>query len=73
MSSVHEADHADCLMTEREAAAFLGFSTRSLQNWRLRGGGPPFVRAGGRSVRYRRRDLNAWANGQLRTSTSDEV
>jgi len=63
-------DNPDRLLNEREAAAFLGYSVRCLQNWRLRGGGPMYVKAK-RSVRYRGRDLLAWVEGNLRRTTSD--
>jgi len=39
------------LMTEKEAAALICYTPRALQNWRLRGGGPKYVKIG-RSVRY---------------------
>ena len=50
----------DRLLTEVQAADLLRLSARTLQAWRCRGIGPPFVRAG-RAIRYRRRDLVAWA------------
>ena len=42
--------------TEMQAAIFLGVSVRTLQAWRIRGGGPPYAKMG-RSVRYQRRTL----------------
>jgi len=66
-----DPDHLDRLIREPEAADYLGYSVRALQNWRLRGGGPRFVRVSRRSIRYRRRDLNAWANGRMASSTAD--
>jgi len=57
-------------LTEREAADFLGYSVRALQNWRVRGGGPRFVRVSARSVRYRLTDLIAWAEARLCDNTS---
>jgi predicted DNA-binding transcriptional regulator AlpA len=66
-----DPDHLDRLIREPEAADYLGYSVRALQNWRLRGGGPRFVRVSRRSIRYRRRDLNAWANGRIASSTSN--
>jgi predicted DNA-binding transcriptional regulator AlpA len=59
------------LLTERQAADALGFTPRTLAEWRYRGGGPPFVRVSARAVRYRPDDLDAWARERLRTSTSD--
>jgi len=66
-----DSEYLDQLLTEGEASRFLGFSVRSLQGWRVKGGGPRFVKIGGRSVRYRRRDLNAWADANMRLNTSD--
>lgn len=59
------------LVDECAAAAFLGVSSRCLQGWRYRGGGPCYVRVSHRTIRYRRADLQAWADGLVRTSTSD--
>jgi hypothetical protein len=39
------------LVDERTAAAYLGLSHRTLQAWRVRGGGPHYHRLG-RAVRY---------------------
>jgi excisionase family DNA binding protein len=50
---------ADALLREQEAADLLSLSIRTLQSWRIRSAGPPFVQVG-RAVRYRRRDLIAW-------------
>jgi predicted DNA-binding transcriptional regulator AlpA len=60
------------LSTRRWRRTFSGYSVRALQNWRLRGGGPRFVKVSARSVRYRRRDLIAWAEQRIRESTSAE-
>ena len=51
----------NALLTERQAAAILNLSIRTLQAWRTNRHGPSFVRAG-RAVRYRRRDLYAWTD-----------
>lgn len=61
----------DQLICEKDAAEFLGYTKRALQNWRLRGGGPRFVKVSARSIRYRRRDLLEWIEARLRNSTSD--
>lgn len=63
--------YLDCLITEQEAAKFLGYTVRALQNWRVRGGGPKFVRVSSRSIRYRRRDLNTWIEERLCSNTSE--
>ena len=64
------SDYLDALLTEEEAAEFLGYSKRALQNWRHRGDGPPFIRISERAVRYRRRDLIAWCEDLTEESTS---
>lgn len=61
----------DALMTERQAAKFLGFSPRFLQMRRLQGSGPKYIKVSARAVRYRRRDLIEWIESRTRTSTSD--
>ena len=65
------ADDPDRLVDERQAASFLCYSVRALQNWRVRGGGPRFVKVSGRSVRYRRRDLITWIEERTRSNTSE--
>lgn len=65
-----DPDYLDRLITERDAAYFLGYTMRALQNWRLRGGGPAFVKVSKRSIRYRRRDLLTWVESKLAEHTS---
>lgn len=67
----NDPNYADRLINEQEAANFLGFSVRALQNWRLRGGGPEYVRVSRRSVRHRRRELIRWADQKLELHTSE--
>jgi hypothetical protein len=59
MRGVAGGSDQDALLTEVRAADLLSLSVRTLQAWRARGFGPPYVRAG-RAVRYRRHDLLAW-------------
>lgn len=61
----------EALIDEAAAAAFMGLTVRCLQGWRYRGGGPEYVRVSARCIRYRRRDLRAFADAKVRTSTSD--
>ena len=65
-----ERDYLEELLTEQEAAAFLGISVRFLQNRRTRGGGPPYVEISRRCVRYRRRDLIPWLDALSKPHTS---
>ena len=62
----------DALLRDDAAAELLGFTPRALADWRRRGCGPQYVRVSARAIRYRRRDLIAWAASLLRTSTSDD-
>lgn len=63
----------DALLTEIEAAKILRLSTRTLQAWRIKAVGPPFVRAG-RAVRYRRPDISAWVDANtVRTHGNSET
>ena len=60
----------DALLTEVQAADFLNLSVRTLQAWRLRGGGSRYIKCG-RAVRYRRRDLIAYLDTNTVAHTSD--
>jgi predicted site-specific integrase-resolvase len=55
-------------MNERQAALVLGVSIRTLQQWRLKGRGPSYVRPGGRAIRYLLPDLHEYLE-QNRVST----
>lgn len=60
-------------LREAEAAALLRLAPGTLQNMRLRGDGPAFLRLGGRDrgrIVYARADLIAWAEAGRATSTS---
>ena len=58
-------------LSTRQAAEYLGLSTRTLDRYRVSGDGPVFHRFGGR-VRYLRDDLDVWAASRRRRSTSDD-
>ena len=53
----------DEYLTESELAELLKVSTKTVRTWRKEGTGPPALRFG-RGVRYRRRDVEAWAERQ---------
>ncbi len=48
-------------LTEAEAAQYLGVSRSFLRKARCYGGGPRYCRLGKRAIRYRKQDLEAWA------------
>lgn len=58
------------LMTEKEVSAQYGLALGQLRQLRFRGGGPVFVKLG-RSVRYRREDVERYIGSNIRRSTSD--
>jgi hypothetical protein len=60
----------EAALNENQAAEFLGLSVRTLQTWRVRGGGPPYCKIG-RSVRYQRADLAAFRQSHSVGSTSE--
>jgi hypothetical protein len=53
----------DDLMTDVEVGARLGVAVTTLQQWRHRGKGPPFIKEGV-WVRYRREDVEAWLSAR---------
>ena len=63
--------HPSALLTEVQVGEVLNISIRTLQAWRLRGGGPRFVRLSARAVRYRNDDLAAFIDAHTVSSTSD--
>jgi predicted DNA-binding transcriptional regulator AlpA len=58
------------LLTQREAAAILAISVRTLERIRVTGSGPRYIKVS-HSVRYREADLEAWLAAQSRASTSE--
>jgi predicted DNA-binding transcriptional regulator AlpA len=48
------------LLSQREVAVRLGVSARTVEGWRARGVGPPYLRLSARAVRYRSSDLEQW-------------
>ena len=66
--------HADYLekiyLTQREVAAHLRLSERTLERHRVAGTGPVFVKLGRRVV-YRREDIERWTEARTHQSTSE--
>ena len=59
------------LLSTGEAAERLGVSSSYLNQLRVKGGGPAFVKMGAR-VAYDPSDLAAWLESQKQRSTSDQ-
>lgn len=55
------------------AAAFLGVSKRTLENWRTKGGGPRYLKLTERLVRYRVADLTLWLAAREFGNTAEEA
>jgi predicted DNA-binding transcriptional regulator AlpA len=55
------------------AAHHLGLSSSKMNKLRMTKDGPPFIKIGHRSVRYRREDLDRWMADQLVTQDSPEA
>ena len=58
------------LLMQREAAALLRLSERTLERWRVTGEGPHFARLG-RRIGYRLEDIDAWIASRIVASTSE--
>ena len=59
------------LLSQKEVAQLIGQSVRNLERLRIDGGGPVYIKLGGRCVRYRETDVEAWIASRVRASTSD--
>ena len=56
-----------------DAAAYIGVSLKTLQNWRFIGGGPPYLKINSRKTVYDTADLDQWLDERRFTSTADEA
>ena len=65
-----ETENPNQLLTEKEAAELICYSPRALQNWRVRGGGPAYVKVSARSIRYQRRDVLKWIEDRKQLNTA---
>jgi len=63
----------DRLMNEVEAAEYISVTRRALQQWRLTGTGPDYIRISARCIRYRRREIIIWSEALLRSSTKEKI
>ena len=66
-----DAEYWHALISEELAGAFLGVTARTMQKMRQRGNGPRYLVLSRRCLRYTRARLKEWADGRLRSSTSD--
>jgi hypothetical protein len=64
-------DPGDEIFDTKGAAAFVKVSDRTMEGFRVRGGGPHFLNPSPKIVRYLKSDLIAWLRDHRRVSTSD--
>ncbi len=60
----------DLLLNARSAAELLAVKVQTLAKWRTVGGGPRFIKSGGR-ILYRKSDLEVWLNSRTFGSTAE--
>ncbi len=53
------------LLKAQEAADYLGVSASCLAQWRMLRRGPPVARISGRTIRYRKHDLDQWIESRV--------
>lgn len=61
-------------MSEAAVARYLSVSRRTLQHWRLQGGGPKYSKAGSgvrAAVRYTSTDVDKWLKARSRSLTAE--
>ncbi len=58
------------LLSQKRVATELGISHRTLEKWRVVGGGPRFIRVG-RLVRYRQEDVQDWMRSRTVSNTTE--
>ena len=63
-----DANTSDKFLSTKQAARALGLSHRTLEDWRIDGFGPLFIKAG-RRVLYRWSDLMAFVNERVYQNT----
>ena len=60
------------ILRTSQAAQYVGLSPSTLEKKRLTGGGPRFIRLGGRAVGYDIRDLDSWLDEQRGGAADNE-
>ncbi len=63
----------DSLMTQTEVAHYLCVKPRTLEAWRVRGGGPKYLPISQRCVRYRKIDLDEWIDQHIVANSSQST
>lgn len=58
------------LIDDREVSKLTGIARKTLQNMRLKGGGPEFIKIG-KNCRYRPSEIDNWLKANTRRTTSE--
>ena len=58
----------DRLLTSEEVSEYLGLSPHTIEMWRRKKVGPPWVKVG-RSVRYKESDVSSWVERRSQETT----
>jgi predicted DNA-binding transcriptional regulator AlpA len=59
------------MLSEQQAAEWLGLAPRTLQKWRHTGRGPKWCRYSARCVRYPLTELRAWTESRTFAHTAE--
>lgn len=70
--NIVDAHSVFATLCTKQAARLLGCSHRTLEDWRLRGNGPRFLKLG-RAVRYRMADLAEFMDKQTFSNTGEAL
>lgn len=62
----------DVLLTEIQAAEFLGLTRQCLSNWRFTGKGPRYVEISKKCIRYKKSDIISFIDARIKTSTAQK-
>lgn len=65
MPELSDKDLSPYVMDEKDAAVFIGVSQKTLQTWRSRRMGPPYIRMARKCIRYRRIDLQDFVDARV--------
>lgn len=61
------------LLNQNEVAEMIGVKPRTLEDWRITGAGPRFIRISKRCVRYQLDDVLTWVDARSVASTAEPI
>lgn len=73
MKSTQTNNAGEGLLRAEQAAEFLGISLRTINAWRMRRVGPPWIKMSARAVRYAPSALRAWLDAHAVQPSSPDV